>query len=73
MPPFFFWLEVIQICLRLTSQAKWVVYFNNVIRVNYRLLPRHVFVISRLELLGQEVLSENEERGVQIILEVNLV
>ena len=43
------------------------------IRVNCRLLPRHVFVISRLELLGQKVSWENEERGVQIILEVNIV
>ena len=43
------------------------------IRVNYRLSPRHVFVISSLELLGQEVSWENKERGVQIILEVNLV
>ena len=43
------------------------------IRVNYRLLLRHVSGISSLELLGQEVPWENEERGVQIILEVNLV
>ena len=53
---FFFWLEVVLLCLRLTSQAKWVVYFNNMIRVNYRLLPRHVSIISPLELLGQEQL-----------------
>ena len=57
----------------MTSQAKWVVCFDNVIRVNYRLLPRHVSIISGLELLGQEIPWENEERGVQIILEVNLV
>ena len=68
---FFFWLEVVVICLRLTSQAKWVVSFHNMIRVNYSLLPKHVSVISRLELLGHEVPQENKEKGVKIILEVN--
>ena len=50
MPFSFPWLEVLLICPGLTSQAKWVVCFNNVIRVNYRLLLRHVSVIPGLEL-----------------------
>ena len=42
-PTFFSWLEVL-ICSKLKPQAKWSIYFTHMIRVNFKLSPRHNFV-----------------------------
>ena len=41
LPP---WLEILLICSWLESQTEWAVNLKDMLRVSFRVFPRHVFV-----------------------------